>query len=104
MEPMLESFDASTSAASGSDLRKATMNWLDQSCSLVTLRKGPSLDSSSFDRSLLSLSLSRPRDLSLSVADVSTSLLSLSTNSSILSNPALLPEESLRAVLRPTDD
>jgi hypothetical protein len=40
MEPMLESYDSSTSTSSTSDLRKSTMRWLDTSCTLGTLRRG----------------------------------------------------------------
>jgi len=72
MESLLESFDASTSTSNMNELCKTTMHWLDTNCSLVSIRK-----------------------------DVLNSLRHLSTTTSILTNPAVLPEESLRAVSSP---
>ena len=50
MEPMLDSYDSSTSTSSVNELCKTTMHWLDTSCSLGTLRRG---NPESFDNSIV---------------------------------------------------
>ncbi|XP_018101680.1 carbohydrate-responsive element-binding protein isoform X2 [Xenopus laevis] len=69
--PLFESFNRMVSTASLADLRQTSLEWLDQYCSLPTLR--PS---------------------------VLSSLCQLSTSTSILSDPTLLPEQALQAVTR----
>jgi MAX-like protein X len=69
MENLLESYDNTIATSSLDEMCKSMMRWLDQSCSLVTLRR-----------------------------DVLNSLRYLSTSTNILTNPASLPEEALEAV------
>ncbi|XP_032679686.1 MLX-interacting protein isoform X2 [Odontomachus brunneus] len=69
LEPLLLSFDASVSTASVNDLKKSTISWVEQQCSLARLRPA-----------------------------VLETLRQLSTQTDILSNPARLPEEALEAI------
>eukprot|EP00079_Xenopus_tropicalis_P014831 XP_004911819.1 PREDICTED: carbohydrate-responsive element-binding protein isoform X1 [Xenopus tropicalis] len=71
IRPLFESFNRTVSTASLADLRQTSLEWLDQHCSLPALR--PS---------------------------VLSSLCQLSTSTSILSDPTLLPEQALQAVTR----
>ncbi|XP_051923055.1 MLX-interacting protein isoform X2 [Hippocampus zosterae] len=67
IKPLFESFNKMVSTASGTELCKTTLEWLERHCSLVALRPM-----------------------------VSSSLCQLSTSTSILSDPSRLPEEALR--------
>jgi MAX-like protein X len=69
MEPLLESYDSTIATSNIDEMCKSMMRWLDTSCSLVTLRR-----------------------------DVLNSLRYLSTSTSILTNPSVLPEEALAAI------
>ncbi|XP_076024920.1 carbohydrate-responsive element-binding protein [Genypterus blacodes] len=69
MEPLFESYNGMVSTASVEDLCRSTLSWLDQHCSLPALR---------------------PMVLS--------SLRLLSTSTSILTDPSLLPEQATLAV------
>ena len=69
MEPLFESFEANVSTRTVDDMKNTMLSWLDSSCSLMTLRR-----------------------------DVQDSLVHLSTTSSILTDPSLLPREALQAV------
>ncbi|XP_041439500.1 carbohydrate-responsive element-binding protein [Xenopus laevis] len=75
IRPLFESFNRTVSTASLADLRQTSLEWLDQYCSLPALR--PS---------------------------VLSSLCQLSTSTSILSDPTLLPEQALQAVTRPDNE
>ncbi|XP_051966033.1 carbohydrate-responsive element-binding protein-like [Xyrauchen texanus] len=69
IEPLFESYNGMVSTASVEDLCRTTLSWLDQHCSLPVLR---------------------PTILS--------SLRLLSTSTSILSDPILIPEQAMQAV------
>ncbi|XP_052412451.1 carbohydrate-responsive element-binding protein-like isoform X5 [Carassius gibelio] len=69
MEPLFESFNGMVSTASVDDLCRSTLSWLDQHCSLPALRP-----------------------------TVLSSLRLLSTSTSILSDPSLVPEQAVQAV------
>ncbi|RXN12752.1 carbohydrate-responsive element-binding -like protein [Labeo rohita] len=69
IEPLFESFNGMVSTASVDDLCRSTLSWLDQHCSLPTLRP-----------------------------TVLSSLRLLSTSTSILSDPSLVPEQAVQAV------
>lgn len=69
IEPLFESFNSMVSTASVDDLCRSTLSWLDQHCSLPTLRP-----------------------------TVLSSLRLLSTSTSILSDPSLVPEQAVQAV------
>jgi MAX-like protein X len=78
MDPLFESYDSSVSTSNVDEMCKSVTRWVDQSCSLVNLRK-----------------------------EVINSLRQMGTSTSILTNPASLPEEALRAVAKkepPTND
>ncbi|KAK3527239.1 hypothetical protein QTP86_014661, partial [Hemibagrus guttatus] len=77
MEPLFESYNVMVSTASVEEMCRTTLNWLDQHCSLPALRPSK----------LLSLSLS-----------VLSSLRLLSTTTSILTDPSLVPEQATQAV------
>ncbi|XP_044142994.1 carbohydrate-responsive element-binding protein [Bufo gargarizans] len=67
--PLFESFNRMVSTASMADLRETSLEWLDQHCSLPALRPA-----------------------------VLSSLCQLSTSTSILTDPSLMPEQALQAV------
>uniref|UniRef100_A0A9J7YAU5 BHLH domain-containing protein n=1 Tax=Cyprinus carpio carpio TaxID=630221 RepID=A0A9J7YAU5_CYPCA len=69
IEPLFESFNGMVSTASVDDLCRSTLSWLDQHCSLPALRP-----------------------------TVLSSLRQLSTSTSILSDPSLVPEQAVQAV------
>ncbi|KAM9821892.1 MLX-interacting protein isoform 2-T2 [Syngnathus typhle] len=69
IKPLFESFNKMVSTASGTELCKTTLEWLERHCSLVALRPM-----------------------------VSSSLCQLSTSTSILSDPSRLPEEAIQAL------
>lgn len=69
IEPLFESFNGMVSTASVDDLCRSTLSWLDQHCSLPALRP-----------------------------TVLSSLRLLSTSTSILSDPSLVPEQAVQAV------
>ncbi|XP_067295817.1 carbohydrate-responsive element-binding protein-like [Pseudorasbora parva] len=69
IEPLFESFNGMVSTASVDDLCRSTLSWLDQHCSLPALRP-----------------------------TVLSSLRLLSTSTSILSDPSLVPEQAIQAV------
>ncbi|GBM12726.1 MLX-interacting protein [Araneus ventricosus] len=71
IEPLVESFNNNVSTASVDEMCKSILTWLEQHCSLVTLR---------------------PRVLN--------SLRHLSTTTSILSDPSRVPEEAIQAVTK----
>ncbi|XP_078535697.1 carbohydrate-responsive element-binding protein isoform X1 [Lissotriton helveticus] len=71
IRPLFESFNGMVSTASIEDLRQTSMSWLSQHCSLPSLR---------------------PKVLA--------SLRELSTSTSILSDPTLVPEQATQAVTR----
>ncbi|XP_026865085.2 MLX-interacting protein isoform X1 [Electrophorus electricus] len=70
IKPLFESFNGTVSTSSKSELRESTMQWLDRDCALPVLRPM-----------------------------VLRTLRQLSTTTSILTDPALLPEESRQAVI-----
>ncbi|XP_076843224.1 MLX-interacting protein isoform X2 [Brachyhypopomus gauderio] len=72
IRPLFESFNGSVSTSSRSELCDSTMQWLDRDCALPILRPM-----------------------------VLRTLRQLSTTTSILTDPALLPEESRQAVIGP---
>lgn len=67
--PLFESFNHMVSTASMTDLRETSLEWLDQHCSLPALRP-----------------------------TVLSSLCQLSTSTSILTDPSLMPEQAMQAV------
>ncbi|XP_073523716.1 carbohydrate-responsive element-binding protein isoform X1 [Phyllobates terribilis] len=69
IRPLFESFNRMVSTASMADLRATSLEWLDQHCSLPALRP-----------------------------TVLSSLCQLSTSTSILTNPSLMPEQAMQAV------
>ncbi|XP_036436410.1 carbohydrate-responsive element-binding protein-like isoform X2 [Colossoma macropomum] len=69
MEPLFESYNSMVSTASVEDLCRTTLSWLDQHCSLPALRP-----------------------------TVLSSLRLLSTSTSILTDPSLVPEQATQAV------
>ncbi|XP_077078596.1 carbohydrate-responsive element-binding protein [Siphateles boraxobius] len=69
IEPLFESFNGMVSTASVDDLCRSSLSWLDQHCSLPALRP-----------------------------TVLSSLRLLSTSTSILSDPSLVPEQAIQAV------
>uniref|UniRef100_A0A4W4HGW2 BHLH domain-containing protein n=1 Tax=Electrophorus electricus TaxID=8005 RepID=A0A4W4HGW2_ELEEL len=69
MEPLFESYNGMVSTASMEDMCRTTINWLDQHCSLPALRP-----------------------------TVLSSLRFLSTSTSILTDPSLVPEQATQAV------
>ncbi|KAG8450663.1 hypothetical protein GDO86_003078 [Hymenochirus boettgeri] len=69
--PLFESFNRMVSTASLADLRRTSLDWLDQHCSLPALRP-----------------------------TVLSSLCQLSTSTSILTDPSLMPEQAMQAVTR----
>ncbi|XP_066515103.1 carbohydrate-responsive element-binding protein-like isoform X2 [Hoplias malabaricus] len=69
MEPLFESYNGMVSTASVEDLCRTTLGWLDQHCSLPALRP-----------------------------TVLSSLRMLSTSTSILTDPSLVPEQATQAV------
>ncbi|XP_075710241.1 carbohydrate-responsive element-binding protein isoform X2 [Rhinoderma darwinii] len=69
IRPLFESFNHMVSTASMTDLRATSMEWLDQHCSLPALRP-----------------------------TVLSSLCQLSTSTSILTDPSLMPEQAMQAV------
>ncbi|XP_067263220.1 carbohydrate-responsive element-binding protein-like isoform X2 [Chanodichthys erythropterus] len=69
IEPLFESFNGMVSTASVDDLCRSTLSWLDQHCSLPALRP-----------------------------TVLSSLRLLSTSTSILTDPSLIPEQAIQAV------
>ncbi|XP_072518944.1 carbohydrate-responsive element-binding protein isoform X2 [Salminus brasiliensis] len=69
MEPLFESYNGMVSTASMEDLCRTTLSWLDQHCSLPALRP-----------------------------TVLSSLRLLSTSTSILTDPSLVPEQATQAV------
>ncbi|XP_069470895.1 carbohydrate-responsive element-binding protein [Ambystoma mexicanum] len=71
IRPLFESFNGMVSTASIEDLSRTSMSWLDQYCSLPALRP-----------------------------TVLSSLRQLSTSTSILSDPSLMPEQATQAVTR----
>ncbi|XP_075052754.1 carbohydrate-responsive element-binding protein isoform X5 [Mixophyes fleayi] len=71
IRPLFESFNRMVSTASMTDLRQTTLEWLDQHCSLPALRP-----------------------------TVLSSLCQLSTSTSILTDPSLMPEQAIQAVTR----
>ncbi|KAM9319568.1 carbohydrate-responsive element-binding protein [Gastrophryne carolinensis] len=71
ISPLFESFNRMVSTASMPDLRDTSLEWLDQQCSLPSLR---------------------PTILS--------SLCQLSTSTSILTDPSMLPDQAVQAVTR----
>ncbi|KAK1806810.1 hypothetical protein P4O66_005289 [Electrophorus voltai] len=113
IKPLFESFNGTVSTSSKSELRESTMQWLDRDCALPVLR--PSMLPNTLPHSrgsrLLILSLSQPLALSfcyslvrllrlsLTLTVVLRTLRQLSTTTSILTDPALLPEESRQAVI-----
>lgn len=71
IEPLIESYNSNVSTASIDEMCKTILSWLDQHCSLVSLRPG-----------------------------VLNSLRHLSTTTNILSDPSCMPEEATRAVTK----
>ncbi|XP_072284975.1 carbohydrate-responsive element-binding protein [Pyxicephalus adspersus] len=71
IRPLFDSFNRMVSTASMTDLRQTALDWLDQHCSLPALRP-----------------------------TVLSSLCQLSTTTSILSDPSLMPEQAVQAVTR----
>nr|XP_057926975.1 MLX-interacting protein isoform X2 [Doryrhamphus excisus] len=71
IKPLFESFNKMVSTTSRGELGKTTLEWLERHCSLVALRPM-----------------------------VRSTLCHLSTSTSILSDPSLLPEEALQAITR----
>ncbi|KAM8976193.1 carbohydrate-responsive element-binding protein [Pelodytes ibericus] len=71
IQPLFESFNRMVSTTSVSDLRRTSLLWLDQHCSLPALRP-----------------------------TVSSSLRQLSTSTSILTDPSILPDQAVQAVTR----
>ncbi|KAM3933656.1 carbohydrate-responsive element-binding protein [Leptodactylus fuscus] len=69
VRPLFESFNRMVSTASLTDLRETSLEWLDQHCSLPALRP-----------------------------TVLSSLCQLSTSTSILTDPSMMPEQALQAV------
>ncbi|KAM4047489.1 carbohydrate-responsive element-binding protein isoform 2-T2 [Anomaloglossus baeobatrachus] len=69
IRPLFESFNRMVSTASMADLRATSLEWLDQHCSLPALRP-----------------------------TVLSSLCELSTSTSILTDPSLMPEQAIQAV------
>ncbi|XP_010730812.2 MLX-interacting protein isoform X1 [Larimichthys crocea] len=69
IKPLFESFNGMVSTTSRAELYQTTMQWLDRHCSLIALRPM-----------------------------VLNTLRQLSTTTSILSDPSLLPEEAIKAV------
>ena len=69
---LFDTFNAMVSTSSREELCRTTLSWLDQHCSLVNLRP-----------------------------DVTNALTSLSTTTSILSDPSKLPEQATNAALNP---
>lgn len=101
IEPLFESYNGMVSTSSMAELCRTTLSWLDQHCSLPTLRPSESRPTSSstetlsqgfFFFKLLVLCVC----LTLSV--VLRSLRFLSTTTAILTDPSLLPEQSTLAV------
>ncbi|XP_018412631.1 PREDICTED: carbohydrate-responsive element-binding protein [Nanorana parkeri] len=71
IRPLFDSFNRMVSTSSMTDLRETAMDWLDQHCSLPALRP-----------------------------TVLSSLCQLSTSTSILTDPSLMPEQAVQAVTR----
>ncbi|XP_053562296.1 carbohydrate-responsive element-binding protein [Bombina bombina] len=71
IRPLFESFNGMVSTSSMTDLRETSLDWLDQHCSLPALRP-----------------------------TVLSSLCQLSTSTSILTDPTLMPEQAVQAVTR----
>ncbi|KAM5181397.1 carbohydrate-responsive element-binding protein isoform 2-T2 [Mantella aurantiaca] len=71
IRPLFDSFNRMVSTASMTDLRETALDWLDQHCSLPALRP-----------------------------TVLSSLCQLSTSTSILTDPSLMPEQAVQAVTR----
>lgn len=71
IRPLFDSFNRMVSTASMADLRETALDWLDQHCSLPALRP-----------------------------TVLSSLCQLSTSTSILTDPSLMPEQAMQAVTR----
>lgn len=97
MESLLDSYCNTVATSNFEEMCKTLLRWLDQSCCLITLRRGTS-------RVRLYESLSNPIcnpffNFFLSYfADVSNSLRYISTNTNILTCPEGLPEEAILAV------
>ncbi|VDH95438.1 MAX-like protein X [Mytilus galloprovincialis] len=72
---LFDTFNAMVSTSSTEELCRTTLSWLDQHCSLVNLRP-----------------------------DVTNALTSLSTTTSILSDPSKLPEQATKAALNPKSE
>ncbi|XP_069800830.1 carbohydrate-responsive element-binding protein isoform X2 [Dendropsophus ebraccatus] len=75
VRPLFESFNRMVSTASMTDLRDTSLEWLDQHCSLPALRP-----------------------------TVLSSLCQLSTSTSILTDPSLMPEQAMQAVTQGSGD
>uniref|UniRef100_A0A8C5P6F4 MLX interacting protein like n=1 Tax=Leptobrachium leishanense TaxID=445787 RepID=A0A8C5P6F4_9ANUR len=74
IRPLFESFNGMVSTASIRDLRETSLEWLDQHCSLPALRPA-----------------------------VLSSLCQLSTSTSILTDPTIMPDQAVQAVTRGDD-
>lgn len=101
IEPLFESYNGMVSTASMEELCRSTLSWLDQHCSLPTLRPSESSPTCSSTETLSQLFIFFEWlviCVCLTLSVVLRSLRFLSTTTAILTDPSLLPEQATLAV------
>lgn len=103
IEPLFESYNGMVSTASVEDLCRSTLSWLDQHCSLPSLRPSESSTTDLKPKTCIPHVSYHPFYIN-SICHVCvrsvvlSSLRLLSTTTSILTDPSLLPEQATLAV------